>query len=447
LKLAKPGAVIVGHVFLQPGPWGRFKELPVRRDVVEALIDQGVTVMRYGGSMVNADEYRWKKMIGPRDRRPPYRGTWYPFATNGWGILDFLDVCEAAGFLAIPDFNAGETAQDMADFVRYVNGPPDSEWGKKRVADGHPAPYRLRYLEIGNEEPVNETYWKRFEAIAAAVWAVDSDVILIVGDFLYGKPITDPDQIEGAASGITNLAAHRKILDLARRNGREVWFDIHIGTEHPAALGELAVVPTYVDTLARIASGARHKVVIFELNAGNHSHRRALANAVAIGELQALGDRLPIVCSANGLQPDGQNDNGWDQGLLFLNPAHVWLQPPGHVTRMIARHYQPIVVPTQVEESAKLKVVAARSADGKTLVLRVVNVGDQSVSTRVVAKGFMPTKPMASVEELVGTLEAVNPAYDRRRITPRTREWTHDLAGGGASYTFPARSFTVLTFE
>ena len=46
----------------------------MRRDVAEGLIDQGITVLRYGGSMVNNAEYRWKKMIGPRDRRPPYRG-------------------------------------------------------------------------------------------------------------------------------------------------------------------------------------------------------------------------------------------------------------------------------------------------------------------------------------------------------------------------------------
>jgi hypothetical protein len=51
--------------------------------------------------MVNAAAYRWKKMIGPRDRRPPYRGFWYPHSTNGRGIVDFLDLCEAAGFLGI----------------------------------------------------------------------------------------------------------------------------------------------------------------------------------------------------------------------------------------------------------------------------------------------------------------------------------------------------------
>ena len=109
ITLQKPGSVALGYAFLQPGPWGRFKGLPVRRDVVEGLVDQGITVLRYGGSMVNHPEYRWKKMIGPRDRRPPYPGCWYPYSSNGWGILDFLDFCEAAGFLAIPAFNMDET--------------------------------------------------------------------------------------------------------------------------------------------------------------------------------------------------------------------------------------------------------------------------------------------------------------------------------------------------
>src|SRR2546430_6388310 len=98
------------------------------------LIDQGITVLRYGGSMVNAPEYRWKKMIGPRDRRAPYRGTWYPYSSNGWGIIDFLSLCEAAGFMGVPDFNMDESPRDMADFVEYVNGPAETEWGKRRAA-------------------------------------------------------------------------------------------------------------------------------------------------------------------------------------------------------------------------------------------------------------------------------------------------------------------------
>ncbi len=453
LKLKAPGSVVVGHAFLQPGEWGRFKGLPLRRDVVEGMIDQGLTVLRYGGSMVNDPEYRWKKMIGPRDRRPPHKGFWYPHSTNGWGIIDFLDLCEAAGFLAIPAFNMDESPRDMADFVAYVNGPVGGEWGKKRAADGHPAPYRLKHIELGNEERVDEKYWERFRAIAEAVWAADPEIVLVVGDFVYGQPITDPDNFKGSASGITNLSAHRKILELAKQHNREVWFDIHIGTEHPGALGELAVVPTLVEALNKISHGAKHKVVIFELNSGNHAQRRALANAIAIGSLQRLSDKLPIICSANGLQPDGQNDNGWDQGLLFLNPAQVWFQPPGYVCRMISRSYQPIDVPVLVVGGGKLevgkkgeeelRVVAARSEDGKTLVVRVVNVGDKPIAAGLSFVGFSPTKPAAMVEELVGALDAKNNAKEPKRIVPVAKEWRH----AGMRYTFPAGSFTVMRVE
>jgi hypothetical protein len=448
LKLSKAGSVVVGHAFLQPGAWGRFRDLPVRRDVAEALISQGITVLRYGGSMVNDDEYRWKKMIGPRDERPPYHGTWYPYSTNGWGILDFLNFCEAAGFLAIPDFNMGETPQDMADFVSYVNGTAESAWGRKRVTDGHPAPYRLKFIQLGNEERVDENYFQSFRQIAEAVWAADPEMILVVGDFVYGQPIADPEHIQGAASGITTLAAHKKILQLAREHAREVWFDIHVGTEHPGALGEVAVVPTYVDALAKLAGEARHKVVIFELNAGNHAQRRALANAIAVGELQKLGDRLPIVCSANCLQPDGQNDNDWDQGLLFLNPEKVWLQPPGFVTQMLSHSFQPVNLSAKVENSGdKLKATAQESDNRKVLVLRVVQTGAEPLSARITLNGFVPEKSVAHVEELAGLPDAVNTAADPERIKPRSFDWRHALTTGGATYTFPPYSFTVIRFE
>ncbi len=140
LVLKQPGSVTLGHAFLQPGAWGRFKGLPVRRDVAAGLIDQGITVLRYGGSMVNHGEYRWKKMIGPRDRRPPCSGTWYRYSSNGWGIADFMAFCEAAGFEYVPAFNMGETPQDMADFIEYAKGPADSPWGRNARATGIPRP-------------------------------------------------------------------------------------------------------------------------------------------------------------------------------------------------------------------------------------------------------------------------------------------------------------------
>ncbi len=446
LSLKKPGSVVLGHVFLQPGSWGRFKDLPVRRDVAEGLIDQGVTVLRYGGSMVNAPEYRWKKMIGPRDRRPLYRGHWYPYSTNGWGIVDFVQFCEAAGFLAIPAFNLDETPQDMADFLAYMNGPADSEWGRKRAADGHPDPYNLRHIEIGNEERVDDNYVRKFQALAEAVWAKDPNVVLVVGDFAYDAVIEDPFHFTGAASKITTLAAHQKILELAKKHDREVWFDVHLWTEGPGKSPSTRAFPSFVAALAKVAGGARHHVVVFEFNANNHDQRRALANAVATHLTEQLG--LPVATSANCLQPDGHNDNGWDQGLLFLNPSQVWLQPPGYVTRMLARHYLPDRVFADLHGADDtLDVSAKRDKEGKVLQLEVVNLAGKPVKLRMEVKGFQPGKPEAHVTELAGPLNAVNTAADPRRLVPNEKVWKHAMKDGATSYEFAPYSFTILRFE
>jgi alpha-L-arabinofuranosidase len=451
LKLTRPGSLLVGHVFLQPGPWGRFKDLPVRRDVAEGLVAQGLTVLRYGGSMVNAPEYRWKKMIGPRDRRPPYKGTWYPYSSNGWGILDFLALCEAADFLAIPAFNMDETPQDMADFVEYVNGPAGSPYGKKRVAAGHPRPYRLRYLELGNEEAVNEAYWKRFKPLAEAIWTKDRDVILVVGDFAYNGRIRDPFSFPGAPL-IKSLQTHKKILELAKAHNRPIWFDVHVWNNDPRQPDELGGgiigLRDFGAALKKLCPGADFKVCVFEENSSNHGMRRALAHAHAINELERSGDLVPIVCAANCLQPYRQNDNGWDQGMLFLTPSQVWGQPPYYVTQMISRTYLPLCIRAEAKSPGNaLDVTAKTDKAGKVLQLQVVNLDSKPVTSTIHTAGFAPTRSAARMLMLAGRLEDVNTPEKPQHIIPRRNTWQHGIKHGRLRRTFPPYSFTVLRLE
>lgn len=448
LSLKQPGSIVVGHAFLQPGEWGRFKNLPVRRDVAEGMIHQGITVLRYGGSMVNSPAYRWKKMIGPRDHRPPYAGTWYPYSSNGWGIIDFMSFCEAAGFEYVPAFNIDETPQEMADFIDYVKAPSDSEWGKKRAADGHPQPFTIHLMELGNEERVDGKYAQKFEGLAGAIWAKDPDMILVVGDFAYGRPIDDPFNFTGAASRITTLAGQQRILRFARAHNGQVWFDIHVDTDRPVSVNHSLVgMLSFADAIDKLADGAKHKVVVFELNANHHDQRRALANAMAITDIERDG-RMPIVTSANGLQPDGQNDNGWDQGLLFLNPSQVWLQPPGYVTQMLSSHYEPRVVRCDVSDAGKsLDVLATLSADGKTLVLQVTNPGEQQISTTISVSGFVLTARQMKVTELAGAATAINMAQNTKAITPRETEAPYGAGDEPAKYSFQPHSFTIIEFR
>ncbi len=445
IKLKKPraGGVVIGHVVLQPGDWGRFKGLPVRKDVVEGMLAQGVTVLRYGGSMVNAPEYRWKKMIGPREKRPGYRGTWYEYSSNGWGIIDFLNLCEAMGVTGVPDFNMDETPADMADFIEYVNGPADSEWGKKRVADGHPAPYGLKYLELGNEEAVDEAYRVRFEPMADAIWKKDPNIIPVIGDFEYKQVVADPYNFKGAPR-ITSLAAHEKILKFARDRKRAVWFDFHIWNHKPGdCRPHLAALANVAGWFEKLAPGADFKICVFEENATNHAMMRALAHAETINGLMRLANRVPIVCAANGLQVDGQNDNGWDQGLLFMNSWKVWNQPPGIVTRMISD--ERLTDSVQVEaKGSGLEVFARMSADRKLLSIQVVNLEDREIKTRIEVRGFEGKD--AGVSRISGGLNEVNTADDPTRIASREFR-AGKLSAGVLEYTFAPHSVTVLKIQ
>jgi alpha-L-arabinofuranosidase len=443
IKLKDSASVVVGHLFLQPGEWGRYKGLPVRKDVVEGMLAQGVTVLRYGGSMVNVPAYRWKKMLGPADRRPGYKGLWYEHSSNGWGIIDFLNLCEAMGLMGVPAFNMDESPADMADFIEYVNGPAESEWGKRRVADGHPAPYGLKHVQLGNEEAVDEAYRRRFEPMAEAIWKKDAGIIPVVGDFEYRQVIVDPHNFKGAPH-ITSLAAHEQMLQFAKARGKSLWFDFHIWNQSPGECKKhLTALSSVAGWFEKLAPGADFKICVFEENATNHAIRRALAHGETINGLMRLADRVPIVCAANGLQVDGQNDNGWDQGLLFMNSSKVWNQPPGLVTRMVSENR--LTDGVEVEANG-VDVLGRISADRRVLGLQVVNVEDHAVKVKIVVEGFGQKTAGVRATEVSGRLDDVNTAQEPERVKTRAIE-TGGLVEGEMTYTFPARSFTVLRME
>jgi hypothetical protein len=104
LALTTPDtAVLIDYMYVSPAAWGRYRGLPVRKDIADAMLGGGpsglaMNVLRLGGSMCNAPGYLWKHFRGPRWLRPPYAGTWYRYASGGWRIFEFLDLCEVPAF-------------------------------------------------------------------------------------------------------------------------------------------------------------------------------------------------------------------------------------------------------------------------------------------------------------------------------------------------------------
>jgi hypothetical protein len=260
-------------------------------------------------------------MIGAPEFRKNYKGFWYPYSSLGFSIFEFLELCEALDVTGIPDFCGEETPQDMADFIDYALGTDENNiWVKKRIQNGRAKPYRLTHLQYGNEEAINTHYAERFNAVADAIYAKTSAVQLVVGDFAYNRAFDNPNDINDSVSPVVkNLSGQKIILDHAAKTGREIWFDIHFWTEKiPHPREHFGGMDDFYRHLKTLCPDAKFKRVVFELNAATHDLERALCNAYAINGLQRRSDKCVICCSANGLQVDTNNDNGWNQGLLFI---------------------------------------------------------------------------------------------------------------------------------
>ena len=126
----------------------------------------------------------------------------------------------------------------------------------------------------------------------------------------------------------------------------------------------------------------------------------------------------------------------------------MWLQPPGYVTRMISRNYQPLAVRCEVTSPERcLDVSAKRSDDGHILVLQIVNVSGKSFPVKLHLDGFAPSRQFARVEQLSAPLDERNTAENPERCQPAIKYWRHSLTNGEAVYDCPPSSFSVIRFE
>ncbi len=433
LWLAQPGSVGVDQVYLSDTGKALFRGHPFRADIGNKLVEQGLTFLRYGGSMINAPEYRCKKMLGPRDLRPQYRGTWYPYSTNGFGIEEFVQFCEAAHIEPAFAINIDETPEDAADLVEYLNGPTTSGWGAKRAANGHPKPYDVRYIEIGNEEGIDGSqawyrrYLERFELLYAAMRPRDPNVHYVIAAWW------NPDE------------PYCKQIAQAL-NGKAALWDVHVGGDN---LREAEKVDRTLTQMQRLFAGwipdSDLRACIFEENGDRHDLQRALGHARILNVTQRHGDFVRMDCPANCLQPLGQNDNGWNQGQLFFLPDRTWGMPPYYAQQMAAHNHLPLCVGCDTDSpNGDLDVTATRSENGKTLVLKVVNSGDRPHRADIWLEEFLPAAH-ADVWTLSGDLNAVNTPDTPERIRPaHTVLDIPDIPGATFAYTFPPYSYTVL---
>jgi len=207
------GSFDLDFVSLMPAnTWGYGKkEWPyggLRSDLVQALADLQPGFIRFPGGCIvegayrHETAYRWKDTIGEPERRKENSNLWGYMMSYGLGFHEYFQLCEDLGAQPVPIIYAGvlcqarndstntqedykpdtpefrQLIQDYLDLIEYANGAATSTWGAKRAANGHPAPFNLKMIGVGNEN-WGGNYWRNFKAIRAAILAAYPDMKII----------------------------------------------------------------------------------------------------------------------------------------------------------------------------------------------------------------------------------------------------------------------------
>ena len=193
-------------------PQDTYKGHGMRKDLAQALVDLNPKFMRFpGGCVVHGggdgiwDTYRWKTTVGPKETRKGIKNTWGYHQSMEMGYFEYFQFCEDAGMEPLPILPCGvscqgtnggwnmrtqaqdaipmedmqEWADEALDLIEWANGPADSKWGKVRADAGHPEPFNLKYLGLGNEEKITPEFEERFKFIYDQVRAKYPDIVIV----------------------------------------------------------------------------------------------------------------------------------------------------------------------------------------------------------------------------------------------------------------------------
>ena len=253
-------SVALEHISLFPTDTYKNRENGMRRDLAQALADLHPGIFRFpGGCIVEGTDldtrYQWKNTVGPVENRPLNQNRWehtfdyryYPdyYQSYGLGFFEFFQLSEDIGAEPLPILSVGLACQyqnwnresahvpvnelqpyidDCLDLIEFANGPADSKWGKVRADMGHPEPFNMKYIGVGNEQ-WGEFYYERLKPFVAAIRAKYPD-IKIVGT---SGPVPEdvPDNTYRFEDGWKAMKAQKADLVDEHYYRDEQWFLTH----------------------------------------------------------------------------------------------------------------------------------------------------------------------------------------------------------------------------
>jgi alpha-L-arabinofuranosidase len=405
----------------------------LRKDLMDKLAATKPGFFRVpGGNYLEGNTlstyFDWKKTVGPIENRPGHQDdAWGYWSTDQVGLKGYLDMAEQTGAQPLLAVFAGYTldrtvvpqsqlapyVQDALDEIQYAIGGTNTKWGAQRAADGHPAPYDVRYVEIGNEDFFDgsgsyNNY--RFPMFHDAIKAAYPQLQLVASTTVTSRPVDviDDHYYSGDTSYFTN-AAHS--YDGTSRNG-----PMHLVGEYATTNGTNAN-PT--GTLAGAISEAAFMTGM-------------VRNAdVVIGASYA-----PALSAVDNFQ--------WPTNEIAFNPATSFGSPSYWVQHIFGNNTGDYVVSSALAGTdAAVNSVVTRTAAG-TVYVTVANPTNSPVTTQIRLNGATTVRPKGTATVLTGDPNARNSITAPTTIAPTTSAFT---ASNSFAYTFPANSVVALKLD
>jgi alpha-N-arabinofuranosidase len=454
--LADKGAVDLDFVSLFPAHTWKDRPGGLRADMVQALADLHPGFMRFpGGCIVEGSilerRYQWKNTIGPVEDRKLLVNRWnYEFMHRptpdyyqsfGLGFYEYFQLCEDIGAKPLPilncgmacQFNSGELCpidelqpyiQDALDLIEFANGPTNSTWGAKRAEMGHPEPFNLTMMGVGNEQ-WGQQYIDRYAKFAAAIKAKYPEIQLVSA----AGPGPADEQFHFAWSKLREL--HADIID-----------------EHCYALpdwffGNTHRYDNYDRNGPKVFMGEYAAQSVGVISTKNQNNLEcALAEAAYMTGLERNGDVVRMASYA----PLFANTEAWQwvPNLIWVDSLHVARTLSYYTQQMFSRNPGDEILSLELAGDASEKIFASATHDDRTgeIILKVVNAGDMAQSVQINLNGAQNVAAQGKEIVLTGKPGDVNSIAHQKTILPV--ESALQNISANFRHEFPAHSFEVL---
>jgi len=466
LSSNKPGTLWFGFVSLFP-PTYKNRTNGNRPDIMQLLAGMQPKFLRFpGGNYLegNAIETRfdWKKTLGPIEERPGHLDDgWGYWSSDGMGLLEFLDWCEDLNMEPVLAVYAGYSmrqvrvkagsdlepyVQDALDEIEYVTGDTNTTWGGRRAKDGHPAPFRLQYVEIGNEDFFDNqrgSYDSRFTQFFDAIKAKYPELKIISTTDTTAVYTRVPDVIdEHYYRGSEDMAWHANDYDSRPRRGNPP--KIFVG-EWATRVG----VPT---PNLEGALGDAAWMVGMERNADQvimHCYAPLFVN-VNPGAMQWKTDLIGYDTVASYGSPAywAQQMFSTHHGDQVLSvtasniPSREWQAPaPNYAGSSAVPKVSPTPMPRQVP---LMFVNATRDSATGTIYVKLVNRSSAPQPVHISISGLNSIASSGRTITLAAaSLEATNSITEPNNVIPVTA----NVTGLGSDFPFTALPYSITVLE